>query len=215
MEGVCMAGGCGNLRRGSLVDKTASSAVLAPVTEQIPQPQTMPVVAVSQVAPQVAQPELQVDEPQKTPVNGGVADLYASTPALAPASAPIVAAAATEPEPERATPPAEPIAALDVNAMTRAAEEALAERPVVHHAIPLIGDLNQNAKDEIPSLFFTSHRWDSLAGDREVVINGNTYREGDLVKPGLRLTEILEDSIVLDYRGTQFRLGSLNSWVNL
>jgi hypothetical protein len=47
------------------------------------------------------------------------------------------------------------------------------------------------------------------------VINGKTWREGDLVKPGLRLMEILEDSIVLDYRGTEFRLRSLNSWVNL
>jgi len=31
----------------------------------------------------------------------------------------------------------------------------------------------------------------------------------------MRVEEILSDSVVLDYRGTQFRLRALNSWVNL
>ncbi len=105
--------------------------------------------------------------------------------------------------------------AIDIEAMTQAAQQALAERPAAEHEVPLISELRQTTKDEIPSLFFTAHRWGSSPQDKDVVLNGKTYHEGDLVKPGLRLTEILRDSIVLDYQGTEFRLNSLNSWVNL
>ena len=106
-------------------------------------------------------------------------------------------------------------AVLDVDALARAAEQALSERPVVEHAVPLINELNQRSKDEIPSVFFNSHRWSPNPRERVVVLNGTPRREGETVKPGLTLVEILEDSIVLDYRGTEFRLRSLNSWVNL
>jgi hypothetical protein len=33
--------------------------------------------------------------------------------------------------------------------------------------------------------------------------------------PGMKIEEILPDSVVLNYQGTQFRLRALNSWVNL
>ena len=102
-----------------------------------------------------------------------------------------------------------------MDALTRAAEQALAESPVVEHAAPLINELAQRTKDEIPSVYFSSHHWSSIPRERVVVLNGTPRREGETVKPGLTLVEILEDSIVLDYRGTEFRLRSLNSWVNL
>ena len=121
---------------------------------------------------------------------------------------------------ETASPVSEPTP-LDVEAIALAAQKALAEQgaasaePVVEHAVPLISELKQRTKDEIPSIFFSSHHWSNVAAERQVTLNGEIHREGDLIKPGLRLVEILDDSIVLDYRGTEFRLRSLNSWVNL
>ena len=108
---------------------------------------------------------------------------------------------------------------IDVDALAAAARRELAQlddrEPVIEHAAPLIGELDQRTKDGIPSVFFSFHHWSTLAGEREVVLNGERRREGDLIASGLTLVEILEDSIVLDYRGTAFRLRSLNSWVNL
>jgi hypothetical protein len=105
-----------------------------------------------------------------------------------------------------------------VEAIARAAQKALDEQPaevVVVHAAPLMSELKQRTRDEIPSIFYSSHHWSTVAAERVVTLNGQAHREGERIKPGLSLVEILEDSIVLDYRGTEFRLRSLNSWVNL
>ena len=75
--------------------------------------------------------------------------------------------------------------------------------------------LRQSQKDEIPSIFYSQHNWSSDPAERSVVLNGQERREGQQVKPGLRLVEILESSIVLNFNGTEFQLRSLNSWVNL
>jgi hypothetical protein len=48
-----------------------------------------------------------------------------------------------------------------------------------------------------------------------VVLNGKKVKEGERLAGGIRLDEILPDSIVLSYKGQQFRLRALNSWVNL
>jgi hypothetical protein len=109
---------------------------------------------------------------------------------------------------------------LDVEALTSAAADALAahrafSEPVVEHEAPFIGDLRQSLKDEIPSIFYSAHNWATNPAQRSVVLNGEVCRAGQQIKPGLKLVEILEDSIVLDFRGTEFRLRSLNSWVNL
>jgi hypothetical protein len=109
---------------------------------------------------------------------------------------------------------------LDIDELMKAAEVALVERggsaaPVVEHEAPFISELRQSEKDQIPSIFYSAHSWGSDPSERRVVLNGQERRAGQQVKPGLRLVEILEDSIVLDFRGTEFRLRSLNSWVNL
>ena len=149
-----------------------------------------------------------------------VAALY-GTPAKGAALPPMVDMESAAAEPAAAPAPVatpvstEEASALDVDAIARAAELALAEKPIVEHAAPTIDKLSQRTKDDIPSIFFSSHSWSSRPQERSVVLNGETHREGDTIKPGLELLEILEDSIVLDYRGTEFRLRSLNSWVNL
>lgn len=110
--------------------------------------------------------------------------------------------------------------AYDVDALALAAQAEMDSRqrgpePLVQHEAPFITDLRQSQKDEIPSIFYSQHNWSSNASERSVVLNGQERREGQQVKPGLRLVEILEQSIVLNFNGTEFQLRSLNSWVNL
>jgi hypothetical protein len=47
-----------------------------------------------------------------------------------------------------------------------------------------------------------------------VVINGKTLRTGASAA-GVKVEEILPDSVVLEVKGNRFRLRALNSWVNL
>ncbi len=110
--------------------------------------------------------------------------------------------------------------AYDVDALAQAAQAELANRqpqsgPLVQHEAPFITDLRQALKDQIPSIFYNQHNWSSNPSERSVVLNGEERREGQQIKPGLRLVEILEGSIVLSFNGTEFQLRSLNSWVNL
>lgn len=108
--------------------------------------------------------------------------------------------------------------AIDVDALAKAAELELRNRPrqpLDDHPVPLISDLNQREKDAIPSVFYSAHRWSSGGLDNSVTLNGSAVRVGSSAGSGLEVEEILEDSVVLNYRGTQFRLRSLNSWVNL
>mgnify|MGYP003845772661 FL=1 len=48
-----------------------------------------------------------------------------------------------------------------------------------------------------------------------VTLNGKAVKLGGSPLAGLKVDEILPDSVILTYRGTQFRLRALNSWVNL
>ena len=68
--------------------------------------------------------------------------------------------------------------------------------------------------DEIPTIFFRQHDWSAQASARSVNLNGEVYREGDQVAPALQLLEIHPDFILMDFRGNEFLLRALNSWVN-
>ena len=153
-----------------------------------------------------------------------VAALYRTSEASAPAGAQASDISRQQP-PARETaqaggPRAVEQPRLDVNTLAEAANEALAERrtadePVIEHEAPFIVDLRQTVKDQIPSIFYSAHNWATNPAQRSVVLNGEVRRVGQQIKPGLKLVEILEGSIVLDFKGTEFQLRSLNSWVNL
>lgn len=153
-----------------------------------------------------------------------VAALYRTPEASAPAGARASSVSRQQP-PAREKAQAEGPRAveqprLDVNALTEAANNGLAERraadeAVIEHEAPFIVDLRQTVKDQIPSIFYSAHNWATNPAQRSVVLNGKLRRAGQQIKPGLKLVEILEGSIVLDFKGTEFRLRSLNSWVNL
>lgn len=101
---------------------------------------------------------------------------------------------------------------IDIEAVLERAERALGEKTLVDHPVPLLENLSQQQKDQIPSILYSQHDWQ--ADQPAVVLNGQRVEAGQRVD-GLVVTEILPDSVVLRWRETDFRLRSLNSWINL
>ncbi len=80
------------------------------------------------------------------------------------------------------------------------------------NAIPDIVDLPVSIQKRIPALTFSTHIYASEAAWRMVGINGRSRREGDIVSDSLRLLEITEDGVVLEYDHQAFRMSVLRNW---
>ncbi len=80
--------------------------------------------------------------------------------------------------------------------------------------IPLITQRSSRFQRSVPSIDYAVHVYSKEEGAGFVKLNGSIRRIGAQIAPDLRLIAILNDSIVLDLKGTQFRLPALNSWVN-
>ena len=120
---------------------------------------------------------------------------------------------APAPGPSTGTAPAEPQASIDVERALEAAREDIARAGLSEHSAPFISELSQSDKDAIPSLIYSRHDYNG-SGRSAVVLNGAVLPAGQMTR-GVQVVEILPQSVVLDYRGLQFRLRALNSWVNL
>lgn len=150
-----------------------------------------------------------------------VARLYAAPREnKSPVARPDAAAGAKESSttPEKAVKPAArpaPSPVVDVAAMVEMAETEKKNTGLEEHPAPLVVALSQPTKDAIPTLLYERHDYNSVPGRSRVVINGKTLRVGGTAAAGVKVEEILSDSVVLSHKGTQFRLRALNSWVNL
>ena len=127
---------------------------------------------------------------------------------------------AARPEAYAAAEPAAPEARaiqeqpIDIGEMLEMAEDELENARLAEHPAPFLSALSQQTKDTIPTLLYQAHDYTGRKADSFVLINGKTLKPGDSSK-GVRVDEILPDSVVLSFQGTQFRLRALNSWVNL
>lgn len=73
---------------------------------------------------------------------------------------------------------------------------------------------NQNeqtsvTKADLPSLVYTTHIYATQPKDRFVMLNGRAYGEGDTISQDLVVKEILENDLVVIYRGQEFTLPNL------
>jgi general secretion pathway protein B len=155
-------------------------------------------------------------------VDESVARLYQQPPVTNPESAPARANAAPANPPDTAA--TEPDAAgsanreeqpIDIEKLILKARDELANADLDAHHAPFIADLSQHTKNDIPTIYYQRHDYSGDSARSTVVLNGKTLKVGGTAAPGVKVEEILPDSVVLDYRGTQFRLRSLNSWINL
>ena len=211
-----------------------------PAPERVAQPvehseKRVPAAPVEAMPPAAGAPAVVPESPQPAaavvvsdaPPSGSdpdVAALYAGKAAAAPTTGPepaeINPPVVTDPAPVEK--PVEPVAsssatqeqAVDIEQIIRRAENELEDARLAEHPAPFISSLSQQVKDGIPTLLYERHDYSGNPGQSRVVINGQSLARGGTTK-GVRVEEILPDSVVLRFGETQFRLRALNSWVNL
>lgn len=134
---------------------------------------------------------------------------------------PEVAATPSEPKagraPQAIAPPAPPPREepVDIAKLVEQAESELKNRELVEHPAPFLVELSQHTKDQIPTIFYQRHDYAGDSPRSTVVLNGKQLRAGGTAAPGVKVVEILPDSVVLSHDGREFRLRALNSWINL
>lgn len=104
---------------------------------------------------------------------------------------------------------------IDIEQMVLQAREQMENARLEEHPAPFIAGLSQQTKDAIPTIFYERHDYSGNAAQSSVVLNGKKLKAGGSAAAGVKVEEILPDSVVLSHRGTQFRLRALNSWINL
>ena len=104
---------------------------------------------------------------------------------------------------------------IDIEEVLQRAQEGVKDTNLDDHPVPLLSNLSQQAKDDIPTLYYQRHDYSVDSSISSVVMNGKKVTVGGSPISGMKVDEILTDSVILSYRGTQFRLRALNSWINL
>ena len=72
--------------------------------------------------------------------------------------------------------------------------------------VPELSQLPQSAQSEIPKLTILGHIYSDNPGTRLININGDIYREGENIAKNLKIEEITETGVILDYNGTRFQI---------
>lgn len=151
-------------------------------------------------------------EPAPPPVDTSVAALYQQQ-GQGDAEAPAVRRPNPEPADVSAVTSAEE-EVIDLEKLVAQAQAELADTKLQDNGVPFLATLSQQTKDSIPTLMYQRHDYSGNPGKSSVLINARTLSTGASVG-GVKVVEILPDSVVLEFKGTRFRLRALNSWVNL
>ncbi|MGA0150329.1 MAG: general secretion pathway protein GspB [Luminiphilus sp.] len=102
--------------------------------------------------------------------------------------------------------------AVDLQEVMQRLALEVGETSLLPHPVALLDTLTQAQKDSVPTIIYSAHQY---GGDAAFVeLNGNRLKEGER-GDGIRVIEILPDSVILNVSGAEFRLKALNSWVNL
>lgn len=104
--------------------------------------------------------------------------------------------------------------AISIAPKTRPDTEKSADTTqLILQQIPLLTQLSARYQRTIPSIDYELHMY-AENGRGFVTINGAVLKTGSVIDSGLRVIAVLHDSVVLEFKGKQFRLPALNSWVN-
>jgi len=87
---------------------------------------------------------------------------------------------------------------------THSPKSADTNKTITGNGIPEISQLPQTTQSELPQLKIFGHVYSNSPDTRLVNINGDIYREGDTVVKNLKVVEITETGVVLNYNGTRF-----------
>lgn len=96
-------------------------------------------------------------------------------------------------------------------------EEAASPEPPVAKtkqqrvAVPL-WELPDHRRRALPAMTYSFHVYSDNPEDRTIIINGRRMREGGRVATGLRLEEITEQGVVLDFEGDLIYVPVVDGW---
>jgi hypothetical protein len=190
-------------------DTQGGQQLSMPSREKINEASAVPAAAASVSERPVR--DIPKQEPAPPPVDTSVAALYqqqgqgdTEAPVVRPTSEPADAPEASSAQEET----------IDIEKLVTEAEAELADTKLEDNGVPFLATLSQQTKDSIPTLMYQRHDYSGSPGKSRVLINGKTLGSGASVG-GVKVAEILPDSVVLEFKGTRFRLRALNSWVNL
>lgn len=102
---------------------------------------------------------------------------------------------------------------IDVERVLREMRLQASNDTLESHPTPLLDSLSKQFRDRVPTLLYSFHDY-SASQRSSVIINGETLSAGQRTR-GVEVLEVLPDSVILRFESTDFRLRSLNSWVNL
>ncbi len=71
---------------------------------------------------------------------------------------------------------------------------------------PLLQELPSATRAALPELTFSGHVYSPVPALRMIMANASVVRENALIAPDVRLLEITETGVLLDFRGTTFRI---------
>ena len=102
----------------------------------------------------------------------------------------------------------------DTTAAAKLTEDKVAYQPETkesalssgHNDIPLIHNLPESIRTQLPALELNVHVFSDNPSKRFVYINSIRYSEGARIGDGIILEEIISNGVILSYRGTFFRL---------
>ena len=169
--------------------------------------------------PVVVQPPVNAPPPVAA-IAPGSTSAPTATPAATATLPPTVAAPPTQvaalpvipatikprPEPTRAAPavaaPAPPKAKVKPEPITAAAAPATAALT----AAPLLSDLPEDLRRQVPALTITGAVYSENPAQRLLLVNNLVLAQGALAAPEVKLEEIQARSSVFSFRGTRFRV---------
>ena len=102
---------------------------------------------------------------------------------------------------------------IDLEKAIAEAARAVGEHSLVPHAATMIENLSQQQKDDIPTLIYSVHDYQT-DGSAAVELNGQRLKIGQRAGQ-VMVRDILIDSVILENSGVTFRLTALNSWINM
>ena len=106
-------------------------------------------------------------------------------------------------------PPEEPVPAAETVEKAPplpSPEPAVAAIPADQGVLPLMTELPFATRSMLPDLDFRGHVYSPAPEKRMIMINAVVVREGDLVAPGLTLTEITDNGLIMNFRETLFKI---------
>lgn len=166
-------------------------------------------VRLAAVEPAVTSPPVPAPLAQPVPTPAPLPPIPASPPAVAPravaSSPPAVVRAAPKPVPK----PAPPASAAAMQATPKPKPDPVAKAAATQAtpaAVPLLGDLPEGLRRDIPALAITGSVYSANPAQRLLLVNNQVLGQGSQAAPGVNLEEIHAKSSVFSFRGTRFRV---------